>query len=185
MDTVNHLRDLLSFDLRHLRSAEEQIEEALPAMIEKARNPQLKQALQEHLEITRNQRQRVEALETRLGEQRENAGLLDGLLGLGVSNKGVEGIIDEAEKLMRVDMAPEVMDAAIIGAAQKVEHWEIAAYGTARTFAEELGMVDVAEELQAILDEEHEANDLLTELAEGGINHRAELGDIPNDSRDL
>lgn len=176
MDNVNHLRDLLSFDLKHLRSAEEQIENALPAMINKASNVQLKEALQEHLEVTIEQRQRIEQLETELGGTDNNEGLFGGLFSSGATSKGIEGLIDEGQKLMAVDMAPEVMDAAIIGACQKIEHYEIAAYGTARTFAEQLGLHDVAEALQEILDEEYEANDLLTELAMGGINQQAEIG---------
>jgi ferritin-like metal-binding protein YciE len=178
MDNVNHLRDLLRFDLKNLQSAEDQIAEALPAMIEKVSHPDLKEALEQHLLVTRRQRERVEALVNRIGEGQESEGLFGSLFGTGVTNKGIEGLVDEGEKLMRADMAPEVMDAAIIGACQKIEHYEIAAYGTARTYAEGLGMQDVAEDLQRILDEEYEANDLLTELAEGGINRRAEMGEI-------
>jgi ferritin-like metal-binding protein YciE len=177
MDNVNHLRDLLRFDLKNLQYAEEQIAEALPAMIGKVSHPDLKEALEQHLLVTRRQRERVDALVNRIGEGQESEGLFSSLFGTGV-NKGIEGLVDECEKLMRVDMAPEVMDAAIIGACQKIEHYEVAAYGTARTYAEELGMKDVAEDLQRILDEEYEANDLLTELAEGGINRRAEMGEI-------
>lgn len=174
MDNMNHLRDLLLYDLQHLRSAEEQIEDALPAMISKATSAELKEALQEHLEVTREQRVRIEELENRLGEGADNTGLFSGLFAAGTASKGIEGLISEGEKMMGVDMQPEVMDAAIIGAAQKIEHYEIAAYGTARTYAEQLGMMDVAETLQEILDEEYEANDLLTELAVGGINREAE-----------
>lgn len=178
MDNVNHLRDLLRFDLKNLQSAEEQIVEALPAMIEKASHPDLKEALEQHLIVTRRQRERVESLAVRMGEGQENEGLFSTLFNTGITNKGIEGLVDEGDKLMRVGMAPEVMDAAIIGACQKIEHYEIAAYGTARTYAEELGLHDVAEELQLILDEEYESNDLLTELAESGINRRAEMGEI-------
>ncbi len=178
MDNLNHLRDLLRFDLKNIMAAEEQIAEALPALIEKATHPELKEALEKHLIVTRRQRERVQALSVRLGEKQESEGLFNSLFETAITNKGIEGLVDEGEKLMRVDMAPEVMDAAIIGASQKMEHYEIAAYGTARTFAEELGMQDVADELQDILDEEYEANDLLTELAETDVNRRAEMGEI-------
>ena len=176
MSNVNDLRDLLIFDLKHLRSAEEQIEDVLPAMIAKATNPELKDALKEHYDVTRQHHQRVTELVNRLGEDTDKEGLLSILFNSSSVNKGIEGLINEGRKLMDVDMAPEVMDAAIIEAAQKIEHYEIAAYGTVRTFAVQLGMMPVAEVLQDLLDEEYEANDLLTELAVGGINREAEVG---------
>src|SRR4030095_1430433 len=85
----------------------------------------------------------------------------------------MEGIITEGEKLMKEDMSPEVSDAAIIGAAQKVEHYEISSYGTARTYAQELNLKKVEGLLKQTLDEEYEADDLLTELAESRINEKA------------
>jgi hypothetical protein len=85
----------------------------------------------------------------------------------------MEGIISEGKKLMKEDMSPEVTDAAIIAAAQKIEHYEISSYGTVRTYAQELNLSEVQELLQETLDEEYEADDLLTELAESRVNEKA------------
>jgi len=94
----------------------------------------------------------------------------------GTECKGMEGIIDEGEKVMAENLSDEVMDAAIIGACQKVEHFEIASYGTARTYAQELGMSQVAELLQQTLDEEYMADQELTSIAELRVNQRAMSG---------
>ncbi|MBD0280528.1 MAG: ferritin-like domain-containing protein [Bacteroidota bacterium] len=180
MDNMNHLRDLLRFDVRHLYSAEEQIIEALPAMISKANDPQLKQALEQHLRVTEQQRDRLDRVKQLLGENDDSGdndgGIFSGLFSTGSKSKGIAGLIDEGEKVMGVDMVPAVMDAAIIGCAQKIEHYEIAGYGTARTYAEQLGLTDVAQLLQQTLIEEHDADDLLTSLAVRDINLRAETG---------
>ena len=98
----------------------------------------------------------------------------------------MKGIIEESNKIMGEDMNPEVMDAAIIGSAQKVEHYEICGYGTARSFARELNLTKVVELLQETLDEEYEADGLLTVLAESSINKQAEYADensVPGSSR--
>jgi ferritin-like metal-binding protein YciE len=178
-NNMNDLRDLLRYDIRHLYSAEEQIIEALPAMIDKASNPQLKQSLEQHFRVTEQQRDRLDRVRQQLdeGDDSDNdGGIFGDLFGTGSSSKGIEGLIDEGEKVMGVDMRPEVMDAAIIGCAQKIEHYEIAAYGTARTFAQQLGLTEVAQLLQQTLDEEHETNDSLTSLAVRDINEMAEAG---------
>lgn len=176
MDNMNDLKDLLRFDVQHLCSIEDQIIEALPAMIAKATNPQLKQALEQHLRVTETQRDRLERVKQHLGQGSDNYdnGIFAGLFSSGTKNKGMAGLIDDGQKVMALDMNPAVMDAAIIGCSQKIEHVEIAAYGTARTFAEQLGMTDVAQLLQQTLLEEHDADDLLTSLAVGGVNQRAE-----------
>ncbi|MBD0350935.1 MAG: ferritin-like domain-containing protein [Flavisolibacter sp.] len=175
---MNDLRDLLRFDVRHLYSAEEQIIEALPAMISKANDPQLKQALEQHLRVTEQQRDRLDQVKQLLGGEDDDndGGIFSGLFGTGSKSKGIAGLIDEGQKVMGVDMAPAVLDAAIIGCAQKIEHYEIAGYGTARTYAEQLGLTDVAQLLQQTLIEEHDADDLLTSLAVRDINLRAEAG---------
>lgn len=176
MDNMNDLRDLLRFDVQHLCSIEDQIIEALPAMISKANNPRLKQALEQHLRVTETQRDRLERVKQHLGQDADNYdnGIFAGLFSSGTKNKGMAGLIDDGEKILGLDMNPDVKDAAIIGCAQKIEHVEIAAYGTARTYAEQLGMMDVAQLLQQTLLEEHDADDLLTSLATGGVNQRAE-----------
>ena len=178
MDNLNHLRDLLRYDVRHLVSVEDQIIAAMPAMIGKATNPTLKQSLQEHLRVTERQRERLNQVQQLLGDrERDNdEGIFAGLFGSSHKSKGMDGLIEEGEKVMSVDMDPAVMDAAIISAAQKIEHHEIACYGTARTYAEQLGLTDVAQLLQQTLIEEHDADDRLTALAVSDVNRRAETG---------
>ena len=191
MDTLNHLRELLVFDVQHLYSAEEQIIDALPAMIGKANHPQLKQALEEHLRITRMQKERLDQVKQILGTRKDedqSSGIFSGLFSSGMKSKGIEGLITEGEKVMAVDMDKDVMDAAIIGCAQKIEHYEISAYGTARTYAEQLGLLDIAQLLQQTLIEEHDADDRLTSLAVSRINREAgaaagtTVSDIPSNS---
>lgn len=183
MDNVNHLRDLLAFDIQHLHSTEMQIIDALPAMIEKADNPQLKQALQDHLQVTRQQHERLHRVKEMLGlsnddneENNKGLGIFSGLFNSGEKSKGIAGLIGEGEKVMAVDMTPAVMDAAIIGCSQKIEHYEISGYGTAKTYAEQLGLIDVAQLLQQTLMEEYDADDRLTALAVGSVNMQADTG---------
>lgn len=171
------------YDVRHLYSAEEQIIEAMPAMIEKANDARLKQALEQHLQVTERQRDRLTQVRQLLGDEEDDSndsGIFAGLFGTGGRSKGIAGLIDEGQKVMAVDMSPAVMDAAIIGCAQKIEHYEIAGYGTARTYAEQLGLTDVAQLLQQTLLEEHDADDMLTALAVGDVNQRAEAGSVSN-----
>jgi ferritin-like metal-binding protein YciE len=174
MENMNQLRDLLKHEIKDLYSAEEQIIEALPKMIEKANNRNLKKALQDHLQVTKKQKGRLDdALEV-LDEEREEEG--EGVFGLFKGEQkclAMEGLISEGEKLMKEDMSPEVSDAAIIAAAQKIEHYEISSYGTARAYAQELNLDEVQELLQETLDEEYEADNLLSQLAESRVNQRA------------
>jgi ferritin-like metal-binding protein YciE len=172
MDNLNHLRDLLVFDVQHLYSVEEQIIEALPAMIGKASHPQLKQALEEHLLITRRQKDRLDQIKQILGDKK-STGIFSDLINPNSKSKGIEGLITEGEKVMAVDMEMEVMDAAIIGCTQKIKHYEISSYGTARTYAEQLGLIDVAQLLQQTLIEEHDLDDRLTALAVSSVNREA------------
>jgi ferritin-like metal-binding protein YciE len=175
MDNLSHLKDLLKYDLKHLYSAEEQIIDALPAMIIKANNLKLKESLEEHLLITEQQRDRLNRVQELLGtnEEEENKSIFAGLFGDSDKNAGIAGLINEGEKVMAIDMMPEVMDAAIIGCCQKIEHYEICAYGTARTYAEQLGLIDIAQLLQQTLMEEHDADDRLTSIAIGKVNRQA------------
>lgn len=178
MDKLKNLRDLLQHEIKDLYSAEEQIIDAMPAMIEKANNPTLKQALESHLEVTIAQKDRLERVQELMGDndRTENTGFFSSLFGDGVTCRGMEGLIDEGEKVMGEDMNPEVMDAAIIACAQKIEHYEICGYGTARTYARQLNLTEVAQLLEQTLDEEHQADDQLTSLAVGGLNQKAEVG---------
>lgn len=182
MEKMKDLRDLLKHEVMDLYSAEEQIIAAMPMMIEKATNPQLRQALEEHLRVTEAQRDRLDQVKQHLmgAEESKEGGKKKGILGLfggGQKCKGMQGLIEEGQKVMGENMSPEVMDAAIIACAQKIEHYEICGYGTARAFARELNLSEVAELLEETLDEEYEADDLLTDLAVGSINEEAETGE--------
>ena len=179
MDNMNDLRSLLLHDLQDLYSAEEQIIAAMPAMIEKASDPRLKQALEQHLRVTENQRERLTRVQQALGTDTgagDSGGMIANLFGMGKTCEGMKGIITENTKTMKEDMSPAVMDAAIIAGAQKVEHYEICGYGTARTYAQQLGLTEVARLLQETLDEEHQADEILTSMAVADVNQRAEVG---------
>jgi ferritin-like metal-binding protein YciE len=181
MEKMNDLKDLLKHEIDDLFSVEEQIIEALPKMIDNATNKTLKTALTEHLRITREHKTRLEKIQAKLSKGSEEGekkkGFLAGIFGGGKHVcKGMQGIIEEGNKIMSADMTPEVMDAAIIACAQKVEHYEICGYGTARTYARELEMEQEARLLEKTLNEEYEADDKLTQLAVQRINLEAETG---------
>lgn len=159
---LESMKDLLHHDLKDLYSAERQIIEALPKMIDACSDDELRSALEEHLEVTRKQKDRLEKISEDEGFDLK-----------GHKCKGMEGLIKEGEELLEEDVDPDVLDAAIIEAAQRVEHYEIAAYGSARNHASRLGKSDVADELQRTLDEEGEADERLTRLATRKINVEA------------
>ena len=164
---VNTLRDLFEEHIQDLYSAEEQILDTLPDMIEAASDTSLRTALENHLEQTRRQRTRLEQI----------AGNLD-FKPKGDTCKGMKGIIAEGDKLVKRDTTDaDVRDAAIIAAAQRVEHYEIAGYGTARTYAQMLGENEAVGLLEQTLNEEKEADVRLTGIAEGHVNRRAMKGD--------
>jgi len=153
---ANSLRELFVEELRDLYDAENQLTKALPKMAENASSSELRQAFEEHLEQTRNHVSRLEKVFADLGEKAKAE-----------KCKGMEGLIKEGSDLLKEDdMDPEVKDAAIIGAAQRVEHYEIAGYGTVRTFAELLGEDEAVSLLEETLEEEKEADQKLTEIAE-------------------
>jgi ferritin-like metal-binding protein YciE len=159
---IDSLRKLYVEELKDLYSAEKQLIQALPKMAKKAQNAQLKQAFQQHLEITQAQLERLD----RIFEGLEKSPR-------GKKCKAMEGLVEEAKEMMQEDMEPEVMDAALIASAQRVEHYEIAGYGTVRTYANLLGETDAAKLLQQTLDEEGQADKILTQLAESSINVEA------------
>jgi len=180
MENMNQLRDLLRHEINDLYSAEEQIIEALPDMIEKAKDASLKKTLREHLKVTEQQKVRLDEVRAKLDEakgedsEKENKGFLAGLFGKGNKEcKGMKGLITEGNKVMDEDMTSDVRDAAIIACAQKIEHYEICGYGTARAYAQELNLDEVEQLLRQTLDEEYEADDLLTNLAVGRLNKEA------------
>ncbi|MCE3281528.1 MAG: hypothetical protein K0Q66_265 [Chitinophagaceae bacterium] len=188
MEKLNDLRALLIHEVKDVYSAEEQILTALPKMIDKASNSQLKKSLQDHFRTTRNQRQRLDKVQDllKVSEDEKGPGKKGGLLGLfGKTEvcKGMQGIIHEGEKIMNEDIDREVLDAAIIAACQKIEHYEICAYGTLKAYAQELGLTQVVKLLDETLAEEYEADVLLTNLAVfGGLNRKAETSPSENGS---
>jgi ferritin-like metal-binding protein YciE len=180
MEKLQDLRALLIHEVMDVYSAEEQILEALPKMIEYATNTKLKKSLQDHLKVTRTQKQRLDKVQQllKVGEDQKGTGKKGGLFGLmstGQKCKGMQGIIAEGNSIMKEDIDPEVLDATIIASCQKVEHYEICSYGTLKAYAEELGLTQVVKLLDETLEEEYEADFLLTELAVfGGVNEEAD-----------
>ena len=157
---INYLNDLYLNELKDLYDCENRIMKALPKMAEQANSPELRAAFEQHLEQTRRQAERLEQIFLKLDESPK-----------GQKCKGIIGIIDEGEAYM--DAGPAVCDAALIASAQRVEHYEIAAYGTVRTFARRLGYEDQARLLQETLQEEGDTDKKLTSLAESYINEEA------------
>jgi ferritin-like metal-binding protein YciE len=161
MGKMKSLQDLFVEQLRDLYYAEKQILKALPKMSKKASSSELKKAFENHLHETENQVERLE----RVFEKLE-------MTARGKTCPAMDGLIDEGKEMMSEDAEASVMDAGLIAAAQKVEHYEIASYGTLRTYAKMLGYNKIAELLQETLDEESKTDKKLTQLAEK-INEEA------------
>jgi ferritin-like metal-binding protein YciE len=159
---IDSLKQLYIEELRDLHSAEKQLVKALPKMAKAASSPELKQGILTHLEETKNHVTRLETIFERLGVSSK-----------GKKCKAMEGLIEEGEELLKEDAEPEVQDAGIIAAAQRVEHYEIAGYGTTRTYAQMLGETEAQELLQETLDEEAATDKKLTELAVTIVNPHA------------
>ncbi|MGQ0647180.1 MAG: YciE/YciF ferroxidase family protein [Gemmatimonadaceae bacterium] len=160
------LHDLMVHELKDLYSAERQLVQALPRMAKRASSAELQQAIRSHLSQTEQHVARLEQVFEVLGAS-----------GRGVKCKGMEGLIEEGKELLEQDIADDVLDAGIIAAAQRMEHYEIAAYGTLCEYARSMQHEDVLGLLQATLEEEKETDRLLTSIAEGGINALAEHHD--------
>lgn len=179
MHRMLNLSHLLQHEIDDLYSAEEQIIDALPKMIGMATSPELQKALNEHLKVTREQKKRLDRVHQLLNkeykkEKEKNKSILERLFGSGTKCKGMEGLIAEGQKMMSEDMDPQVRDAAIIASCQKIEHYEISGYGTARAYANQLQHAEVERLLQTTLNEEYKADDLLTVLALQKVNLDAE-----------
>jgi ferritin-like metal-binding protein YciE len=159
---IKTMDDLFVHTLQDIYYAENQITKALPQMIDKASDPQLKQAFQTHLEETRNQIRRLEQVFQQHGAEVK-----------GVDCPAIDGITEEAQELMGEVEDPEVLDAAILASAQAVEHYEITRYGTLIAWAKELGRNDCAQLLQQNLEEEKATDKKLTALAESRVNRKA------------
>jgi ferritin-like metal-binding protein YciE len=157
------LQDLYVEELKDLYSAETQIVEALPKMSKAATDPKLKESFNLHLQETQEQVRRLEKIFGKLGEPPT-----------GKTCTGMKGIIAEGSEILKEDAAPEVRDAGLISAAQRVEHYEMAGYGTVRTYAEQLGEKDAVKLLEETLEEERETDKKLTKLATSTIIARAD-----------
>jgi ferritin-like metal-binding protein YciE len=164
--SMDSLKDLYIDELKDLYNAENQLLKALPKMAKKASSPDLKAAFEEHLGQTEGQVNRLEKIFKALGEKPT-----------GKTCKAMKGLVEEGKEIIEEDGEDAVLDAALIGAAQKVEHYEIAGYGTARTFASLLGEEDAVELLQKTLDEEGATDKKLTALAESLVNPEAQIAE--------
>ena len=159
---LESLKDLYVDHLKDLYSAETQLVKALPKVEKAAASKELKAAVHKHLAQTQEHVQRLESIFRALNTKPT-----------GKMCKGMEGLLTEADELLKEDAEAEVRDAGIIAAAQKVEHYEISGYGTARTYAQLLGHEDAARTLQQTLDEEAQTDEDLSRLAEWHINATA------------
>lgn len=161
MPAIKSLRDLLVEELRDLHHAENQLVKALPKMAKAASHDELKEGFTKHLAQTRGHVDRLERCFQILGEKAR-----------GKTCHAMQGLVEEGREAIEEDAPDAIKDALLIGAAQRVEHYEIAAYGTARSFAQTIGETKVADLLQETLDEEGETNKKLTALSET-INEEA------------
>ena len=153
------LEDLLTEELKDIYSAENQIVKALPKMAKAAQSEELRRAFEKHLEQTKEQVRRIEQICEELS-----------ISPRGKKCVGMEGLIEEGKEVMQEDLDMDTMDAGLIGAAQKVEHYEMAAYGTASAHARQLGFTRAVQLLEKTLQEEKTTDEKLTQLAENQIN---------------
>jgi len=160
---ITSLEDLYTDMLKDLYSAEKQLVQALPKMAKAAQSADLKKAFEEHLKQTEEHVARIERIFSDMDSSPR-----------GKKCVAMEGLVAEGKELLEEDVDPDVLDAGLIAAAQKVEHYEISSYGTARTWAERLGRDKAARLLQQTLGEESAANDKLTQIAESHANLRAQ-----------
>jgi ferritin-like metal-binding protein YciE len=159
---LDTLQKLYTNELRDLYNAENQLLKALPKMAKAASSGELKDAFEKHLEQTKSHVERLERVFQELDEKPK-----------GKTCRAMKGLIEEGSEILEEDGEESVLDAGMIVAAQKVEHYEMAGYGSARTFAHLLGQNKAAELLQATLDEESETNEILNKLAENVVNPEA------------
>lgn len=171
--TLDSMDELLLAELKDLYDAESRIIDALPKMEAAASSPQIKQAFRSHLGQTKRQKERLEQIFRMLDKNAERS-----------TCEGMKGLIEEGAIITKAKGDAKVKDAALIAAAQRVEHYEMAAYGSARAFAQQLGRSDVANLLQMTLNEEGQTDHELTQVAESSINPQATRSDrdLPPDS---
>ena len=159
---AKNMQDLLIEELRDIYHAEKQLTRALPKMARAASNEQLKQAFTRHLEETQGQIERLEQVFEKLDTRTR-----------GKHCHAMEGLIEEAKEIMEMGLAPELQDVALIAAAQKVEHYEIAGYGTLHALAQVAGLDEVAQLLEQTLNEEKKTDELLNKIATSDVNKKA------------
>jgi ferritin-like metal-binding protein YciE len=172
--SADNLRESLVEEIRDLYNAEKQLVKALPKMAKGAESDELREAFEEHLQETEGQVTRLERVFEMLEEKPR-----------GKHCAGMAGIIEEGSEKLQEDMEGSVLDACLIGAAQKVEHYEICAYGTAIAWAEALGLSEVVDVLNESLEEEKAADEKLTALAESGINQAATAGESEEEGDEM
>ena len=172
MPALKSLRELLVDELRDLHNAENQLVKALPRMAKAASHEELREGFEEHLEQTREHVDRLDRCFKILGATAK-----------GKTCHAMKGLVEEGKEAIEEDAPDAIRDAKLIGAAQRVEHYEIAAYGTARAFAQTLGETKVADLLQTTLDEEGETDKKLTSIAET-VNEEAHAMDMEADEED-
>jgi ferritin-like metal-binding protein YciE len=170
MADTGTLHDAFIDELRDTYDAEKQILKALPKMVKAAASDELRAAFEEHLEQTREQVSRLEQVFASIGEKAR-----------GKHCDGMAGIIEEGKSIMEEDFDDVTMDACLVASAQRVEHYEMAAYGTLVAWAQAMGHSDAAELLEQTLEEEKATDQKLTELAEGGINEEAATAAHPDE----
>lgn len=168
---ITTLAELIEEELKDIYSAESQLVEALPKMTEAAQSNDLRLAFEMHLEQTRLHLERIEEICADLK-----------ISPAGEMCKGMQGLIREGEEVIESDMEPEPRQAALIGAAQRLEHYEIAAYGTARAHARQLGYLKAFDMLSKTLDEEKDTDQKLTQLAENRVNVKAAMSSAGADT---
>ncbi len=168
---MESIRELLIDEMGDLYDAEKQLVKALPKMVKAASNQELSQAFENHLEQTRGHVERLERAFEMLGEKPKNRPC-----------KAMKGLIEEAQEKIDEGVAEPLLDSAIICAAQKVEHYEIAGYGTLKSWANTLGLDDVAGLLDETLEEEKEADEKLTDVSDGLLSDSTELGSLENEA---
>lgn len=164
MAKIKNLEQLFAEQLQDIYYAEKKLTKALPKMAKKANSPKLSQAFLKHLEETKSQIEKLEEVMTSCGVKVK-----------GKTCHAINGLIEEAEELMSDSEKSEVLDAAIIAAAQKVEHYEMATYGTLCAWAKQMNLTSEAKILHSIYDQEQGADEKLSELAESGINLKGQV----------
>ena len=177
MAEAGTLHDAFIDELRDTYDAEKQLTKALPKLAKAASSPELRQAFENHLEETKGQIQRLEQVFESLDEKVR-----------GKHCDGIAGIIEEGKSVMEEDFDEATMDACLIAAGQRAEHYEMAAYGTLVAWAQVLGLTEAADLLQENLDEEKAADEKLTMIAEDGINQGAadaSQGDEEDDDEEM